>query len=370
MSIFLIEIKNEYTSRLLNILAPHIFDGMQSIYNDSAKLSHEKDVLKVFQTCLKAIPKWSDSIIAKETFRILKETNSVDWLEDLIKATIKSYVLVLTYDPINNKQKPINSTDYENITTSQFIHTVYIETARELWNSPYLLFHKCTPIELKKNQRDCLGLIKDCIKEALRKLLPYKQILNLYLCNSKIEDLNIDNNLTEQEINNIKKMCSTDLNNNQTGPQENALQTGTLQTGTLQTGTLQTGPQENALQTRPTNGQMLPPQQQNTLDQQQSTVDQTQGTLTQQGTLTGGYDTPKPAESETVRSRILNIINNGGGTTIENKYKIDDKIRDALHILSSNIDSETSLMSENVLDVFINSAHNNKKNTGNNYMTL
>jgi hypothetical protein len=352
MSIILIEIKNEYTSRLLNILAPLIYNGVNSIYIDATKVAHENDILKVFQTCLKAIPKWDSSIIDRETTRILKESNSVEWLEDLIKATLKSHIQVLTYN-CNKNSSVLN--EYNNVSVQKLIHMIYIETARELWNNPFLLFHRCPPIEQKRNQRDCLGLIKDCIKEALRKLLPYKQILKQYLCDTTfdVNNLEIDNNITDQEINNLKQMFNTDLhqqqeNNNTPQPPNQPNQLDQLDQLT----------QPNQLDQLDQPTQPTQPTQPNPPNHQS----EEQKNLTNNNILQSGFDTPKAQESETVRSRILNIIN-GGQNTIENKYKIDDKIKEALYILNSNTtinDSETSLMSENVLDVFVNSAHNNK----------
>ena len=68
---------------------------------------------------------------------------------------------------------------YKSIKTQDFIHLVYIECAREIWNNPYLMYHQYPPIELKRNQRDTINLIKESIKEAIRKLLPLKALLLL-----------------------------------------------------------------------------------------------------------------------------------------------------------------------------------------------
>ena len=35
---FLVETKNEYTIQLINILSLHIFEGFESIYNESKKI--------------------------------------------------------------------------------------------------------------------------------------------------------------------------------------------------------------------------------------------------------------------------------------------------------------------------------------------
>jgi hypothetical protein len=180
-----VETKNEYTTHLINILSPLIFEGIQSIYKDAQKMSKEKgkdiEILQIFQTFLKRIPVWNQTIIDKERDRIMTCSRSYEWLENLIKATLKSNLVILMYNPTIKSQEKLDKSYYTNISLSDFIHKTYIECARELWNNPYLFYHCYPPIEIKRNQRDCILLIKDCIKEAIRKLLPVKQILNVYL---------------------------------------------------------------------------------------------------------------------------------------------------------------------------------------------
>ena len=216
MSNFLVETKNEYTTHLVNILTPLIFEGLQSIYKESLELAGTNDILKIFQSCLKRIPKWNQSMVDKETNRILTSTHSYNWLNDLIKATLKATLIVLMYNPTCKIQTKINPSFYQDIKTSAFIHTVYIECARELWNNPYLLYHNYPPIEIKRNQRDCMNIIKDCIKEALRKLLPVKHILQVYLG----EDMQLNNMddqfekvMTDAEEHNLTKLIQKDLAN-------------------------------------------------------------------------------------------------------------------------------------------------------------
>ena len=93
-----IEIKNEYTIQLTNILTPLIFEGFQSIYKDISKISKSNDILKMFQSCLQRIPKWDEKILNIEINRILTVSNSSLWLNNLIKATVKANIILLTYN--------------------------------------------------------------------------------------------------------------------------------------------------------------------------------------------------------------------------------------------------------------------------------
>ena len=215
---FLVETKNEYTIHLVNILTPLIFEGIQSIYIESLNISNTDNVLKIFQAFLKRIPKWNRELINKEASRITNSTQSYGWLNDLIKATIKANLVILIYNPTVKIQTKIDHSFYQNINITDFIHKVYCECARELWNNPDLLFHNYPPLEIKRNQRKCLSIIKDCIREAIRKLIPVRHILKIYL-GEDIEFNNINDEfekvLTDAEEKNLPKMIKKDLEDKQ-----------------------------------------------------------------------------------------------------------------------------------------------------------
>ncbi len=214
MNNFLVETKQEYTTQLVNILTPLIFEGLQSIYQDALENSSSDDVLKIFQLFLKRIPKWNNDMISRESNRIMNNSKSYSWLSDLIKATLKANISVLTYNPSVKKQIKIDPTFYNNININDFIHKIYIECARDIWNNPYLFYHNFQPIDLKRNQRDAIITIKDCIREAIRKLLPVKHILSIYL-GDEIEEASPDDNfdkyISDIESKNLSKLIKKDL---------------------------------------------------------------------------------------------------------------------------------------------------------------
>ena len=153
------------------------------------------EILCFFQKCLRQCKNWNtilignQTIIDNETNRILMETNKqgYSYLEDLIKATLKSHLLILMYNPSCKEQIHIESSYYEN-KFSYFFYILYIEFAKVLWCNPYLMYHNYSPIDIKKNQRECIALIKECINESIKKILPIKQILYNYLR----EDINVN----------------------------------------------------------------------------------------------------------------------------------------------------------------------------------
>lgn len=209
---FLVETKQEYTTQLINILTPLVYEGLQSIYSEILNISSSESTLKNFQYSLQKIPKWNNDMIHKETQRIMNNSKSFSWLEDLIRATLKANIVVLTYNPTVKNQVKVDPLLYQNIKIEDFIHKIYIECAREFWNNPYLFYHNYLPIELKRNQRDCIIIIKDCIKEAIRKLLPVKHILKIYL-NEDLEtaDDDIEVSIPEKYKNQLNKLVNMDL---------------------------------------------------------------------------------------------------------------------------------------------------------------
>lgn len=209
---FLVETKNEYTIQLINILSPHIFEGFESIYAESKKIikkGEEKKILKAFQQFIKRVPSWNSNLIENETVRI-KAASRCDFLHNLLKAVIKANIILLS----NSRLEEINiEKKYLDIPLEKFVHRCYIECARQFYNAPYLFYHDIRPIERKKHQRECYDIIKQSIKEAIRKMLPVNHILDKYL-GAKIEPvlIEVDKPLSKTETENLKDLVNYDLN--------------------------------------------------------------------------------------------------------------------------------------------------------------
>jgi hypothetical protein len=205
---YLVETKTEYTIQLVNILAPIIHDGISSIYDDAMKVAVKDEELKVFQSFLRRIPQWNNTLLEEETQRVLTASNCPELLRDLVNAIIKANIMVLTNTPPQEKH---NLKISYQIELPKFIHNCYIETARNVYNNPFMYYHDYTLYEQKRNQRDALDLIKTSIKEAIRKMLPLRMILDEYLGNS-FKDANeeFDKTLTEEQRNKLNGLLLAD----------------------------------------------------------------------------------------------------------------------------------------------------------------
>ena len=83
----LIESKNEWCARLINILVPPVIEGFNSIFQDAYNMCIENDeeskYLMTFQNLLNNISKWSQELVENEKQRIITDTGC-PYLEDLL----------------------------------------------------------------------------------------------------------------------------------------------------------------------------------------------------------------------------------------------------------------------------------------------
>ena len=205
--LYLIETKKEYTIHLINELTPLMYEGIQSIYEDAKENSNDNEELKLFQSLLRKIPSWNEHLIEQETNRIIKCSSKSDIIEDLINAVIKSNIMILTNTPPEKKD---NLQIKHDISTTKFIHNSYIEVARNIFQNPYLFYHKLNSFELKKNQRESHECIKKSIEQAIRKLLPMNVILQNYLGKTfeQTHTNDFENPIIESDYNNLKHMLN------------------------------------------------------------------------------------------------------------------------------------------------------------------
>lgn len=205
---YLVETKAEYTTQLINIICPFIYDGIKSLYDEALKVAKDNEELKIFQSFLKKIPTWNPLILDSEISRILKDSDCTELLPQLLNAVIKANIMILTNTPPDKKHtiKLPNNIDFK-----QFIHFSYIETAKTVYNNPYLFYDKYSLYDIKKNQRDAEKNIKSAIREAIRKLLPLQYILNEYLGEdtpTMVKELDFDKNLCNTNKDILTKMIN------------------------------------------------------------------------------------------------------------------------------------------------------------------
>lgn len=192
------ESTNEWVSRLVNILTPHIIEGFRQIYTESFKLCMENDeeekYLMTFQNFVARIPKWNESLIQAEVNRIIEKSNC-GYIEDLITCVHVIQLKALTCVRVGQKQKKI---DIDIPKLKDFIHKVYTHCARKIYTNIYLFEKDIAPLQVQKNNREIELLIKECILNSVRESIPVEQILRSYL------EETVEEEIKEEIIEDIK----------------------------------------------------------------------------------------------------------------------------------------------------------------------
>jgi hypothetical protein len=193
----LVEAKKEYTNQLQQILTPRLFEGFKSIYEELLdtvseeiyeKKTQSTSIVKLFQKSLKDIPLWNIDMIKNEHNRIEKVSNC-DYLDNLVEAVFITNTKILT-------SVQINSTEAMNVQinvpqTQHFIHKCYIECSKELYKNPYVfdVSKTLTAKEKHTNLRETLAMINNSIQNAVRNLLPIRDILKQGLTGNNYSEL-------------------------------------------------------------------------------------------------------------------------------------------------------------------------------------
>lgn len=226
----IVDAKTIYTDYLLNILTPILYYGIKTIYDEAKDMEQQiketarispdvknPGVLQLFQLYLSGLDQWTDSMMEQEANRIRSTSGCADIFDDLVRAVIKSHIIVLTYTASEKTCKIVKERLYEKVQIKSFIHCCYLECAKIFFDHPTLFFHEFPSIELKENERKIYQLIKIGIKTGIKRVLPMKQILETYLGNDYIEIHESE----EDKYTKLKTLINKDLYEKEKSDNEN-----------------------------------------------------------------------------------------------------------------------------------------------------
>ena len=175
------ESKNEWGVRLLTILCPLVIEGFRSIFEESCKLCRDNSemdkYLMTFQNFIARIPKWNVTIVEQERKRIV-EKSKCTYLEELVTCVHIIQLKILTAMRVGQKQKKI---DISIPKLDDFIHKIYINSARKLYKNVYLFEIGIPALQMQKNQREMEIIVQECILNTIRDTIPVESILKAYM---------------------------------------------------------------------------------------------------------------------------------------------------------------------------------------------
>jgi hypothetical protein len=182
------ESRNEFCARLINILTPHVIFGLKSIFDEAWRLCIDNDevpkYLMTFQNFLMRVPKWNAAIIEQEATRIV-ERSGCGHIEELITCVHIVQLKMLTCMRAGSKQKKI---DIAIPKLSDFIHKVYINSARKVYSNVFLFEKNKQHLQVQKYNRQLELIVKECILNTVRESIPIEHLLKVYMEDEFIEE--------------------------------------------------------------------------------------------------------------------------------------------------------------------------------------
>lgn len=196
------EAKGEYTKQLTLFIVPVFHRFFMICLTQAAQEEPQaKRQLWKFQEILSQIPEWNVDKVGRETSKIQTEIQC-DYLEELVTAVFIAHTKVLTAIRIGNKNKRVQITIPK---LDHFLHRSLSECSRLLWSNAYLFHSELSPIEKQKNHRQIEQLLHEGIAQAIRGLLPVKNILKDYLAEPEAAADDADDEADDDEKEDTKK---------------------------------------------------------------------------------------------------------------------------------------------------------------------
>lgn len=202
------ESKSEWCARLVGIFTPAIIAGLRSIFEEAVTLCKDNDeedkYLLTFQTFLRRVPKWNKTIIETEQKRI-SDTSGCNYLEDLVTCVHIIQLKALTCIRVGQEQKKV---DVKVPSVEDFVHKVYIATARKVYANVYLFDADAAPLQIQKHNRELELIVRECIMDTIRSSMPVEDILRSYLAETEEEETTIQEEVLEKSAPDVEEVAA------------------------------------------------------------------------------------------------------------------------------------------------------------------
>jgi hypothetical protein len=171
--------KNEYLLRLNKTIAPFVLKFISDTYNAAvAKVGHRL-ALRETQTVLKEVPTWNSVVIRERTAAIeLKEPA----LFSVITAAFVSFVKILSSIRLSDSKPTMK---LKVPPADKFVHRVYVLASKRFYQTPNLMRPNPTDVDHVQEQ---WCAVYDAVENAVRDMLPMKDILSVYLSSAVDEN--------------------------------------------------------------------------------------------------------------------------------------------------------------------------------------
>ena len=168
---------------LSGLIIPHVCEGFWSIQESATQLCTRNgqldQVIRTFQNMLTRIPTWSDSTVSTEVERIIKVTRC-GYLDDLLMGVFIAYMKSFASLNYRGNSSQIKI-DFDRPSLSKFVHELYKQSARKIWQVAYLFkVTNVTSEQQARNRQDVEKIVSECMEQVIRAFLPWEAITKNY----------------------------------------------------------------------------------------------------------------------------------------------------------------------------------------------
>jgi hypothetical protein len=168
----LVEAKDEYQGIMVTVMMEPMIKVFHEMFMESQRMSKGRKVLQMFQSLLKEVPSWSNTMSRTRASEIEGTYSS---FSELLAAVLVSNVKILSAVRIQSGNRKLS---LKLPTNDVFIQTVYNNAAKDLYDDPYVFTTSQSEYERNKQlDQRFRKIILDTIKQSI----PVQEILSTYM---------------------------------------------------------------------------------------------------------------------------------------------------------------------------------------------
>lgn len=178
------EAERKYTNKLCEAVIPVMVDTFWDIWLEAKLKAKGQKVLQNYQEMLRDVKhNWSNTRVKKHVDDIIK-ANAL--FPNLLAAVMVCHVKILSSIRLDKKNKKISLKLPGN---DIFVHTCYINAAKDLYEDPYIISSEAPPA---KRFEELNRRFNKCVRDAIDSLVPTEEILKTYIVMPDDTSLAID----------------------------------------------------------------------------------------------------------------------------------------------------------------------------------
>jgi hypothetical protein len=198
-----------------DLLVPHIFKGLQEAYNAVNRLTKGSKLFIAFQVTLEGITSLPQSKISQDydvlVNNLIRNGHNEEWFTTLLKHLYHSYAKGALEGAGLKLGDNFDPTFIEVPEGSAFVHSVYINTARELWQKPFLFSHKVDNITKQNNVNEITTIIRNSISRAVRDGVNLNRLLTAYKTGTQFKNEIVKEEMPENLREKFKRRINHDI---------------------------------------------------------------------------------------------------------------------------------------------------------------